>query len=62
MPEARNRQVMVNLEETFYNLLVMEVIKNHTTASSLVRSLIIKEFLARGLITQDELNSVLLKA
>jgi hypothetical protein len=60
MPEVKDRQVMTNLEPTFYEIMQKVLIKEDMSASSYLRSLVIKDLQRRGLVTEDVLASVLL--
>lgn len=51
MSEVRDKPIMVHLEPTFFDALQRAVIKDDTTASSYIRSLIIEDLLNKGLIT-----------
>jgi predicted DNA-binding ribbon-helix-helix protein len=50
MPETRDRQIMVNIENTFYEVLQELANKENNSISGFVRSLIIQDLRRKGLI------------
>ena len=60
MSETRDRQIMVNIEPTFYDALQGAVTKEDMSLSAYVRNLILKDLLDRGLITDRMVTMVVL--
>lgn len=58
MSETKDRQIMVNIEATFYNILCAILSKENKSASAYARSLIIKDLMAKGLLTESILAHV----
>ncbi len=59
MSEGKNRQIMVNIEPTFYNVLMRLLMKENKSASAYTRGLIIKDLMNRGLLTETILTAVI---
>lgn len=59
MAEPKDRQVMVNMEETFHEIIVTLAQKLEMSASGYLRGLAIQDLKARGLITEELLMKVL---
>jgi hypothetical protein len=53
MPETRDRQIMVNIENTFYESLQGVAATEGNSISGYVRSLIIQELRRKGLIDDN---------
>lgn len=59
MGESRARQVLVNLEDTFFEMLNIAANKEGLSLSSYMRSLLIKDLKSRGMLTEGILMKVL---
>lgn len=59
MGEPKNRQVMVYLEDTFYDIMQRVAGKDGGSASGYIRNLIISDLSNRGLVTESILTAVL---
>lgn len=59
MSEAKDRQIMVNIENTFFTILCSVLSKENKSASAYVRSLIIKDLMNKGLLTEGILTQVI---
>lgn len=55
MTEPRDRRMMVNIEQSVAEKLEMLISKEEVPASTYIRSLIIADLIARGLITNEDL-------
>lgn len=58
MPHPKDRRLMVAVEETIYVLATEVAIKDDRSASSYLRSLIIKDLVSRGLLTESVLENL----
>ena len=56
MVESRDKRMVVHIEPSFYNILVLAI--NGTTLSSYVRSLILQDLRARGILSDDQITKV----
>jgi hypothetical protein len=59
MPEVKDRAIIVNIEETFYDIVQRIVTKERISMSAYARNLIIKDLLERGMLTESILADVL---
>lgn len=60
MSETRDRQVVVNIEGTFFDLVELVSQKDNITRSSYIRGAIIKDLLSRGMLSERTLAQILL--
>lgn len=60
MSEPRNHQIVVNIEETFFDLTHLLASKNNVTASKYVRDIIIKDLLEKGMLSERTLTQIIL--
>ena len=60
MPERKDRQVITNLEPTFYLLAINECARMNCSISAYVRTTIIKDLCARGLLNAEILLQALM--
>lgn len=58
MPERRVRQVVSAVEPTFHTLILQVASKNNMSTSEYVRSLILRDLDAHGLVTEALLRRV----
>jgi hypothetical protein len=57
--ETKSSFIAVNIEPTFYELVMNLVTKEHVSASAYCRRLIIKDLRERGLLTEEQMMKVL---
>lgn len=59
MSEPKNRQIMVNLEETLYSAVQRLTARLGSSASGYARSLMIKDMQERGILTNEMMTRML---
>lgn len=59
LPEQRDCQIMVNIETTFMALVRQVLAENKISASSYARKLILRDLMARNILTPDIMLQVM---
>lgn len=60
MAEIKSSQIMVNMEPTLYDLVEHLAIQLNMSNSGYLRSLVIKDMIERGLLTQKAMTTLLM--
>lgn len=60
MSEPRDRQIVCNIEATIFDVAQLVSAKDGVSASTYVRNLIIKDLLARGMLSERVLAQVIM--
>lgn len=59
MSETRSRQIMINLEPSIHEMLMKIVVKEDSSTSTFIRSLIISELRSQEIMSESDMERLL---